>query len=62
MIKQYYHFRRCNISIKDILEGPYLKKTSNEKKQIFNILICSIKIKNIKLSLLILEEYKHLFI
>ena len=31
-----------------------------KKKQIFNILIRAIKIKNIKLSLLILEEYKYI--
>ena len=60
MLKMYYHLKRCKISIQDILEGPYLRKTSNEKRQIFNKLIRSIKIKNIKLSLLILEEYKHI--
>ena len=60
ILKIYYLFKRSDIKLKDFFQDPYLKKTLTEQKTIFNTLIRSIKIKNLNLSILLLEEYKHL--
>ena len=60
MLKIYYFFKRSNLKLKDLFQDPYLKKSLLEQKTIFNTLIRSIKIKNLNLSILLLEEYKHL--
>ena len=60
ILKIYYLYKRSDIKLKEFFEDPYLKKTLTEQKTIFNTLIRSIKIKNLNLSIVLLEEYKHL--
>ncbi len=58
ILKAATHFKRCDLTIDELMENKLNLKPKYERKEILNSLIKSIKDKNIKLTLDILSEYK----
>ena len=58
ILKAATHFKRCDLTIDELMENMLNVKPKYERKEILNSLIKSIKDKNIKLTLDILSEYK----
>ena len=58
ILKAATHFKRCDLTIDELMENKLNLKPKFERKEILNSLIKSIKDKNIKITLDILSEYK----
>ena len=58
ILKAATHFKRCDLTIDELMENMLNVKPKYERKEILNSLIQSIKDKNIQLTLDILSEYK----
>jgi hypothetical protein len=58
ILKAATHFKRCDLTIDELMENKLNLKPKYEKKEILNSLIQTIKDKNLILSLQIIKEYK----